>query len=134
MKWIVEYINGTSISEDEINFAFIEKQNIKQIYFIDGSDIYGLNAVNKKFFINNIEYDFKIIKSPDKFIQYKTAQTIVNHNLSEILSWNLGFEIYTNNMIEKYVMSIAKNKEVFFIATRQDLKSQNIDERKIRLQ
>lgn len=130
--WVIEYIDGKSISENEMNFTNVNKENIKAFYFQNGSERYGfLN--NGFFFINNTEFDFKIKKYPHKIIQFKSASILTNGE-NNIDSWNLGFEVYVKDGYEKYMMCINKDESIYFIAKKVNFKLNNIDDRKIRLQ
>lgn len=113
MKWIIEYLNGNSISEDEINFQFVDKNNVRFLYFLDqNGDKYGLDFFNLLFFHNHKTYDFKI-KGQFELSQFKSANIswgeIVNQNIT---SWNVGIE----NDDESYIMSITSNREVYLLA------------------
>ena len=62
MYWVVEYVNGKSISENDIQYKYIEKNNIKNLYYICDNDLYiGVNLIDGIFFINKNKYDFKIL-------------------------------------------------------------------------
>ncbi|MDF2533969.1 MAG: hypothetical protein K0R18_126 [Bacillales bacterium] len=134
MFWIIDYKNRKSISENECSFSQASKENIRALYFQNEADRFGV-LDNGHFFINDIEYDFKISKQLHKYVQFKTASLIFDgESKNSIESWNLGFEIYNSKDYEKYIMHITKNHEIYFIAQRFDLNSNKIDERKVRLQ
>lgn len=132
MYWIIEYTNGKSISEKEENFNLVSKENIRALYFQNGNDRYGVTNTGK-FFINETEYDFKLNKGPQKYIQFKSAMLLTNGE-NIIDSWNLGFECYVNDGYEQYTININKEGEIYFLAKRTNFKSQKVEERKIRLQ
>ncbi|MNJ90207.1 hypothetical protein D3C87_78010 [compost metagenome] len=131
MYWIIEYTDGKSISENDINFGEVDKKNIRALYFQNGLNRYGV-LNNGFFFINNTEFDFKL-KQPQKFIQFKSASILIDDK-NTIDSWNLGFEVYISNGFEKYVMCINKDESIYFIAQKIDFKLNKTSNRKIRLQ
>ena len=75
MIWVIEYNDGTSITENQINFQDAKKNNVKYLYFLDQkyNKVYGFNADKMHFFIDNHVFDFKINGSYMKLIQYKNA-------------------------------------------------------------
>lgn len=133
MYWVVEYKDNKSISEKEENFNFISKQNIKSLYLIDGKDIYGVFC-NGHFFINNNNYNFKVLKEPEQFFQFKTASVNLNNGQNLITSWNIGYEIYFSKHVEKYTMKVTNKREVYLIAQKLNLNLEKIDERILKLQ
>lgn len=115
MKWIIEYIDGKSISEDEVNFKFINKDNVRLLYFLDNEDNkYGVNLLNLTFFSNRKIYDFKITGQYE-ITQFKSANVSWGETLVQnITSWNLGVK----NDNESYILSITPNKEVYMLASK----------------
>ena len=133
MYWVIEYKDNKSISGKEENFKFIPKQNIKSLYLIDGKDIYGVFS-NGHFFINNKNNNFKVLKEPEQFFQFKTASVNLNNGQNLITSWNIGYEIYFSKHVEKYTMKVTNKREVYLIAQKLNLNLEKIDERILKLQ
>lgn len=136
MIWVIEYNDGSIITENQTNFQHVDKQNVKYLYFLDQSfnNVYGINLEKMQFFVNNKTFDFKIKGTHAKLIQHKTASIHFGTELNHISSWNLGVEIISSQYMEKYMMSININNEVFLTAIRKELKSGKVDEKQIRLQ
>lgn len=138
MKWIIELTDGRVMSEDDLNFAMINQfDNVRRFYFNDGQSLYGVNVINGRFFIDDNEFDFKVKKRPERLIQYKSASIALTTDKrieNKIKSWNIGYEVYINQTIERYIMSINETKRVYLIASKYDLTlNRKIDEKRIHL-
>ncbi|MNB89787.1 hypothetical protein D3C81_893730 [compost metagenome] len=134
MFWFIEYINGNTISEQSINFNYVDKERVKRFYFKNkNGDVYGINMEKLTFFINNQEIDIKIKGESPKLLQYKTASMSITSNVHKISSWNLGVETYLNNEIHKYVMNIKVDGEIYIVATKQNLISGKVEEKRVPL-
>lgn len=116
MKWIIEYTDGKSISENEVNFKYVDKENIGLFYFLDhNGDKYGIDLKNLTFFNNNKIYDF-MIRGQFEVVQFKSANVSWGEVMKEnITSWNLGIQ----NENESYVMSITPNREIHLLAKKR---------------
>lgn len=136
MIWVIEYIDGTAVSEEQMNFQFANKENAKYFYFLDQSynTVYGFDVSEMRFFINNKKFDFKVKGNYLKLVQYKTASIHLAVDDHTVRSWNFGVETISTTHVEKYIMSITVDREVYLEAVRKDLVFGKVEEKKVRLQ
>jgi hypothetical protein len=92
---------------------------IKRIYFENQGNAYGFNYQSGMFFINNVNYDFKI--SIDNYdlipFQCKSISTLFDQgDINTIKSWNVGYKLITDNESFKYTMIIYVDNQVYFKA------------------
>jgi hypothetical protein len=122
LKWIVEYLNGNIIKEDDYNFNNINFNSIKKIFFKNNKNKYGVNCISGNFFINNKEFNIvnkkTIMQYKIKPIQYKTARVLLNNYNNETVSWNIGYELCREYKEFEYVMTINKNNNIFISAKK----------------
>jgi hypothetical protein len=134
MKWEIIYDNGISVSEDSSFFSSIDKQNIRQIFFVsDEKTYYGINLKSKVFFINNKIFDFKIKGKVKDIIQYKRATFNFSSQVNQVESWNVGIEVENDDGEETYILCIFQNGKVFVYAKKQNKELNISDERTIPL-
>lgn len=135
MFWIVEYLNGTSSSENEIAFKEIETNNIKKFYLLGKDKIIGFEGQTGIFFIDNMKFDFKTGNGPFKPIQFKTGVTTFDFNGNmgqKIVSRNVGYSNVSNNFICKYILNLHEDS-IYLNAIKCNLDGKQIDSKRIRI-
>ena len=114
MKWVVNYFDGKQVDEDMLGFLSVDKNKIQSIYFIDiYKKTYGIDFLKKTFYINNNVFDLKILGDVTDVFQYKNASYNFYTCENKINSWNIGFDILTNQSEEKYILTIYADGSVF---------------------
>ena len=132
MKWFIEYINGKLVNEDQISFSQIKKKNALKIYFLGKKNAYGIDLINKLFFVNKKIYDFKIKGDIIDFFQYKKSTLILNVNKNQIQSYNCGIKVEDDCFFYIYNMEIKKNT-ISLICEKKNKSTNELEKRKILL-
>ena len=106
MFWVIEYLNGKTITELECNYKDVDKNNIKNMYFVINDVKIGFNALNGYFFIGDTVYDFKVGNGPYFPIQYKTDQlslgVLNQNNMKKKTIRNIGYLIKRNYFLNTF--------------------------------
>lgn len=135
MYWVIEYLNGTSISEKEVSFQLVEKNNIKQIYVMNNDIPIGFNFKTGMFFVNKQRFDFKIGSGPYFPLQFKTDTVSLKLDGTQEIktSFNIGCFKFESNYKLKYYFTISE-EEIAFQAVSEDLNGVRINSRSIKIQ
>lgn len=135
MYWVVEYLNGKTVTEKETNFKSIDKKGMKLLYFMYKGFPIGINLINGLFFINKKQFDFKIGNGEYFPLQFKKAfiKLELNGTQTTETNHNIGCYMLKLNYKFKYYFSISDNG-VFLHAEKEDLSGNLIDSRKLQIQ
>lgn len=135
MQWVIEFVNGNKLIENNNMWDLSNISLIKRIYFIDKHNVFGFYT-NGHFFINNKIFDFKIsINNNITPFQYKTGIMHFSNEINKknIVAWNIGYKISCDFNYE-YTMIIKNNYKIFFKAVKKDLSNKIIDIKEMQLQ
>lgn len=135
MFWIVEYLNGNSVSENEVSFKDIDVNNIKNFYLLGKDNIIGFDGQTGIFFINKMKFDFKTGNGPFKPIQFKTGVTTFDFNGEigqKVVARNVGYSNVSNNYVCKYILNVYDDS-IYLNAIKCDINGKQINSKKIRI-